>query len=94
MDDSTTHLPPAVGVVATDNDHSCRHPQIAQSPMQTHRLLGLISDLGLDHEEVDIAMRIGLFTCMRAEKDHLCIWSGDSQAAPRLGQRLMNHAHG
>jgi catechol 2,3-dioxygenase-like lactoylglutathione lyase family enzyme len=94
MDNSTAHLPPTVGVVATDDDYSCRHPQIAQGPLQTHRLLGLMSDLRLDDEESDIAMRIGLFVNMRAEQDHLGIGSSGSQAAPCLGhQRLVNLPH-
>jgi hypothetical protein len=49
--------------------------------MQARRLLGLISDLRLDDEEVDIAMRSGLPARVRAKQDHLFIGSGGSKAA-------------
>ena len=46
VDKATAHLSPAVGVVATNDDDICRHPQIAQSPVQTNRLLCPIGDSG------------------------------------------------
>lgn len=53
MDKTAARLPPAIGVVATDDDHISRY---AQGAMEPHRLLSLIGNLGLDHEEVDVAV--------------------------------------
>ncbi len=62
--------------------------------MQAHRLFGLIGYLGLDHEEIDIAMRTGLSASVRAKQDHLGIGSGSSQPTSRLSdQCLVNHPH-
>ena len=85
MDEATTYLAPALGVVAADNDDIGRHPQVAQGAMQTHRLLGLVSDLRLDNEKVDVAMGSGLPSRMRAEEDHLRVRGSRSQTASRLG---------
>lgn len=51
MNKAPAHLPPAIGVLATDDDDVGRHTQIAQGAMETNRLLGLVSDLRLDYEE-------------------------------------------
>lgn len=64
MDKAAPHLSPAVGVIAADDDDIRRHPQIAQGPVQAHRLLSLVGDLGLYDQEIDIAMRACLPTSM------------------------------
>jgi Nuclease-related domain len=94
VDNATPHPPPTVGIVAADHDYVCRHPQIAQSPMQAYGLLSLVGDLGLNDEKVDIAMRAGLAPGMRSKQHRLRIGSSSSQPAPRLGdQCLVNHVH-
>jgi hypothetical protein len=62
VDKTAAHLTPVISVLAADDDDLCRHAQVAQGAMEAHRLLGLISDLRLDDEEVDIAVRIGLLS--------------------------------
>lgn len=95
MDKSATYLTPAVCVLAANDDDIGGHAQVAQGAMEAHRLFGLISDLRLDHEKVDIAMATGLATGVRAEQDHLGIRSCRSQATTRLGnQSLVNYLHG
>ncbi len=71
MNEAPTHIPPAIGVLATNDDDIRRYAQITQGPMKTNRLLGLVGDFRLDHEEVDVAMGIRLPASVRAEQDHL-----------------------
>jgi len=63
--------------------------------MKANRLLSLVSDLGLDDQEVDIAARSGLAASVGAKQDHLGIRSNRSQAAPGLSKHgLVNDLHG
>jgi hypothetical protein len=57
--------------------------------MEAHRLLSLIGDLGLDDEEVDVALRTRLPTSVRTKEDHLRVGSSSGQAASRLGNSLL-----
>lgn len=59
--------------------------------MEAYRLLGLVINLGLNDEKIDIAARVGLPTSMGAEEDHLGIRGGRSQAATRLGDQILIH---
>lgn len=94
MDKPAAHLTPAVGVLAADDDDIRRHAQVAQGAMEAHRLFGLVSDLWLDHEKVDVTMATGLATGVGAKQDHLGIRSSRSQAATRLGnQSLVDYLH-
>ena len=62
--------------------------------MEAHRLLGLISNLRLDNEKVDIAVGTGLSASVRAKKNHLGFRSSRRQAAPGLGnQGVVNYLH-
>lgn len=95
MDKAATHLTPAVGVLATHDNHIGRHAQIAQGAMKANRLLGLVSDLRLDNKKIDIAMHARFPLSMRTEQDHLRVGgSSRSQAPPRFrNQRLVNRVH-
>jgi len=94
MDEASSHAAPAIRVLATDDDDIDRHSEVAQRAMEAHRLLGLVVNLGLDHKEIDIAVRAGRATRMRAEQNHLRIGRGLGQAASRLGdQGLVNCPH-
>ena len=89
---TTPHLPPAIGVVPTDDDDIDRHAQIAQSPMQPHRLLSLVGDLGLDDQEGDLAMWSDLTVSVRAEQDHLRLGSSGRQATGCLRNQDLVHS--
>ncbi len=94
MDKAPAHPSPALRVIAADNDDISRHAQISKGAMEAHRLLGLISNLRLDNEKVDIAVGTGLPASMRAKKNHLGIRSSRRQAAPGLGnQGVVNDLH-
>ena len=94
MNETTAHLTPTVGVLATDDDDVSRHAQISEGAMEAHRLLGLVCNLRLDDENVDIAVRTGLSASVRAEQNHLGFRSSRSQAAPGLSnQGLINYLH-
>lgn len=70
MDETTPHLTPALGVVATDDKDVGRHTQVAQGAVESHRLLGLVIDLRLDDKEADVGMSACLATGVRPEQDH------------------------
>ena len=92
MDDAATYLTPPISVVAADYDDIGRKPKVTQRAMETHGLLGLIGDLGLDNQEIDVAVRIGLAPGVGAEQDHLRVRRSGSQAASRLGnQSFVDH---
>lgn len=94
MNDATTHLTPAVRVLTTNDNDIGRYAQIAQGAMEANRLFGLILDLGLDHEEVDITAGTRLASSVGPEQDHLRIGSCRCQAAAGLGnQGLVNYRH-
>jgi hypothetical protein len=94
VDESTAHLTPTVGVLATDNDDIRRHAQISEGAMEAHRLLGLVRNLRLDNEKVDIAVGTALSASVGAEQNHLGFRSSRSQAASRLvDQALVNNPH-
>jgi hypothetical protein len=94
MNKPAAYLTPTVCVLAANDDDIGRHAQVAQGAMEAHRLFGLIIDLWLDHEKVNIAMTTGLAPGVRAEQDHLGIRSCRSQATTRLGnQSLVNYLH-
>lgn len=95
MDKPPTHPSPALGVVATDHDHVGRHTQISQGAMEANCLVGLVLNLWLNHEKVDVAARVGLSASVRTKQDHLGIRGSRSQAAGRLvDQGLVNYLHG
>jgi Nuclease-related domain len=50
--------------------------------MQAYGLLSLVGDLGLNDEEVDIAVRAGLYSRVRSDQHHLRVGSGSCQAPP------------
>ncbi len=94
MNEPTAHVTPAVRIVATNNDDIDRHSQVAQSAVETHRLLCLICDLGLYNEKVDIAMPICCATSMRAKQNDLRIACGSSKTPSHLhDQSLINCSH-
>ncbi|MDX6608223.1 MAG: hypothetical protein QOF85_148 [Solirubrobacterales bacterium] len=95
MNKPAAHLTPTVCVLAANDDDIGRHAKVAQGAMEAHRLFGLIIDLWLYHEKVNIAMTTGLAPGVRAEQDHPGIRSCRSQATTRLGnQSLVNYLHG
>lgn len=95
MNKPAAYLTPTVCVLAANDDDIGWHAQVAQGAMEAHRLFGLIIDLWLDHEKVNIAMATGLAPGVRAEQNHLGIRSCRSQATTRLGnQSLVNYSHG
>lgn len=62
--------------------------------MKTHRLFGLVCDLGLYDEKVDIAVRTRRTTSVRAKQNDLGIRRGSSQTMSRLGdQSLIDCSH-
>jgi hypothetical protein len=89
VDDSTAHLTPPVNVIPTDHENVGRHAQIAQSAMETKRLLHFAIYLRLNHKKADLIVRTRLFQSMRAKQDHLGIRGSLSQPAPRLGNQLL-----
>jgi len=94
MNETSAHLTPTIGVLATDNNDIGRHTQITQGAMKTDRLLSLVADLRLNNEKVDIAARTGLSASMGTKKDDLRVRSSISQAAPGLGnESLIDDLH-
>lgn len=94
MDETSAHLTPTVGVLATYDNDIGRHAQISQGAMKTNRLLSLVADLRLYDEKVDIAAWTGLSASMGPKQDDLRVGSCCSQATPGLGnQSLVNYLH-
>jgi hypothetical protein len=87
MNKTAPYLTPTVGVLATDDDDVGWYAQIAQGAMEAHRLLRLVDDVRLDDKEINIAVRPGFATSVRAEQDHLGVRGSCSQAAARLGDQ-------
>jgi hypothetical protein len=54
MHDAAAHIAPGVGVSAADDQHVDWNPKIPKHPRQPNRLIGPISDIGLDNEEVEM----------------------------------------
>lgn len=95
MNESATHLPPTIGVLAANDDDVSRHAQVAQGAMQAYRLLGLVIDLRLNDKKVNVAVGVGPSTSMSTEQNYLRVRSSCSQAPPGLGnQSLVNKLHG
>jgi len=71
MDEAPAHPPPALRVIAADNDDISRHAQISEGAVEPDRLLSLVSNLRLDNEKINIAVGTGLSARMRAKQNHL-----------------------
>ena len=84
VDEAAAHVRPVFGVTTADNDDVGRQPQTAERSAQPNGLPGLIVDMGLNDEEVDIAVGIGLAAGMGAEEDHARSGCGRGEAAPGL----------
>lgn len=95
MDETSAHLTPTVGVLATYDNDIGRHAQISQGAMKTNRLLSLVVNLRLDNKKVDIAVGVGLSPSMGTEQNHLRVGgSSRSQTASRLcDQGFVNRVH-
>ena len=94
MDKAAGHFFPALGVVAADDDDIRRYPQIAQRPMQAHRLLCLVGDFRLDDKKVDIAPGPSVSASMGTKENDLRFRSSRSQATRSLrNQILVNYLH-
>lgn len=95
VNDASVDIRPVFGIATTDDDDVGRQAQIAEHAAQPNRLSGLVIDIGLDDEEIDIAAGVRLTASVGAEQDHLGVGRSCGQAASRLDdQSLVNYLHG
>ena len=59
MNKAAPHITPLIDVSRAHHDHIGRYAQAAQRAAQTDGLLTSVLDLGLDHEEVEVAAAAG-----------------------------------
>ena len=64
-------LAPLRDVVGAYDDDVGGDAQPAQLSAEPDRLRATVVDLGLDHEEVEVAVGAGIASGMRSEQDHL-----------------------
>jgi hypothetical protein len=84
MNDAAADIGPTLGVVAVHDHYVGGDAKDAQLAKQANRLPHLVVDVGLDDEEVDIAVGIGLTASMGAEEDHARSRRGRDEAPSGL----------
>lgn len=70
MDDHILDAAPFLDVFAARDEHIGRNPKRSQDTAQTHHLRMAIFNLGLDHDEIKVAVGPGIATGMRPKQDH------------------------
>src|ERR1700735_4905061 len=60
------YRPPLLSVLLADHHHVSWNQHPSQDPVQTHRLIEAITDLTLNHQEVEITPIISISTSTRA----------------------------
>lgn len=93
MDEAATHVAPLLDIALTDDDHIRRDSEAPERATEPHRLHGRVLDLGLHHEEVQVAARASVATSVRAEQHDACAWRRLRKPASRLDDgRVIDHA--
>ena len=81
MNNAAANVGPILGVAAVHDHYVGGDAKAPQLPDKADGLSGLILYVGLDDEEVDIAVGIGLAAGMGAEEDHPRSGRGGGEAA-------------
>ena len=95
--------PPFAHVILAGDDHVSWHPKLADELGEPHRLSKVIADLGLDHQEIEVAVGFLLTSRVGAKEDDLGVGPGRRrQCRPSFvdqvvrchGDKVAEHAAG
>jgi len=93
LDHRACHDRAAPGEIRIDDNDVSGHLKAPQATSQAYRFFGGVLDYRLDHEEVEVALQVGVPPCVGAEEDDPCVGRRGSYPSPSLGDELLVDAH-
>jgi hypothetical protein len=81
-------VPPFTDVVLAGDHHVSRNAQFPDEPRESRRLAKVISNLGLDHQEIEVAVGLLLTSCEEPKRMTLALGpAASASAAPAMSIR-------